>query len=102
MLDWKVESYPNWGTWTFSPESGDGLTPEHVPNTISVSVVAPDDKNTDFTGNITVINMNDPSDYEIVSVSLSTSKIKTIDTLLIRLLENYPLIYQLIQRFFKL
>jgi hypothetical protein len=41
MLDWKVESYPNWGTWTFSPESGDGLKPEYVPNTISVSVVAP-------------------------------------------------------------
>jgi hypothetical protein len=102
MLDWKVESYPNWGTWTFSPDSGDGLKPEYVPITISVSVVVPDDKNTDFTGNITVINMNDASDYEIIVVSLSTSKIKTIDTLLIRLLENYPLIYQLIQRFFKL
>jgi len=22
LLDWEIENYPDWGTWTFNPESG--------------------------------------------------------------------------------
>jgi len=71
-LDWEIESWPSWGDWTFTPPSGEDLTPEEGAATIGVSVVAPDDPNTEFTGEVKVVNSNDPSDYEIIPVYLKT------------------------------
>jgi PKD repeat protein len=102
LLDWQVESTIEWGDWTFTPESGEDLTPEDEPVTIMVTVIAPDEKNTEFTGEIYLVNKNNPQDKCTITISLTTLKTKTIDTILLRLLENYPLIYQLIQLFFKL
>jgi PKD repeat protein len=102
LLDWQVESTIGWGDWTFTPESGEDLTPEDEPVTITVTVIAPDEKNTEFTGDIHLVNKNNPQDKCIIPVSLTTSKIKTIDIQLLRFLENYPILYQLLQRFFKL
>ena len=52
LLDWEIKSYPEWGTWTFNPENGTDLTPEDGAVTISVSVEAPGDSETEFTGEI--------------------------------------------------
>jgi len=38
-LSWEIESYPTWGTWTFVPSSGTGLTPGMGTITIAVEVV---------------------------------------------------------------
>jgi hypothetical protein len=71
LLNWKVDSWPTWGTWTFSPPSGTGLLDgTWVP--VTVTVVAPAEKNKEFSGNVTVINVDDPSDYCIVPVYLKT------------------------------
>jgi len=49
LLDWEVESHPDWGTWTFNPESGEDLeTGEY--QIIDVEVIAPDNPNTEFFG----------------------------------------------------
>ncbi|MFW6121399.1 MAG: lectin like domain-containing protein [Petrotogales bacterium] len=71
-LSWKVAEYPTWGDWDFDPESGDELTPEDEPVTIQVSVVAPEEQNQEFSGNITVVNKDNSSDYCIIPVSLIT------------------------------
>jgi len=72
LLDWEIESYPEWGTWTFTPSSGKDLTPEDSPVTIGVTVVAPNNPNTEFTGEVKVVNVDDPSDFCIIDVSLAT------------------------------
>ena len=91
MLDWEIESHPDWGTWTISPESGDDLKPEDEPITISVSVVAPDEKNTEFTGNLSVVNKENASDYESIPISLTTSKNRLyINIPFLRFLEKHP------------
>jgi hypothetical protein len=72
FLNWRIESHPDWGTWTFEPDSGAGLTPEAGPISINVTVVAPDQKKTSFTGQVKVVNIDDPSDNETISVSLVT------------------------------
>ncbi len=71
-LNWEIESYPDWGTWTITPDSGTGLTPEGSPVTIEVSVVAPDEGETEFTGEVKVVNSDDPDDFCIIDVSLVT------------------------------
>jgi C1A family cysteine protease len=72
LLDWEIESYPDWGVWTITPESGVDLTPEMGQITIAVELVAPDEQNEDFTGEITLVNSNDITDYCTIPVSLTT------------------------------
>lgn len=74
LLNWEIESHPNWGTWTFDPNSGNDLTPEEEIVTVEVSVIAPDKPNTQFNGSIKIINTDNSSDYEIIYVSLATPK----------------------------
>jgi len=91
-LDWEIESFPDWGTWTFIPSNGSGLTPESEFTTVKVTVVAPNDKKKSFTGVVKIINTNIFDDYGTIQVSLTTPKIKTKD--------NFnPWIFRLIQRF---
>jgi len=71
LLDWQIDSYPNWGTWTFDPDGGTGLLPG-APVTVDVEVVAPDDPESDFTGEIVLVNSDDPDDTCIIDVSLAT------------------------------
>jgi hypothetical protein len=72
LLDWEIESYPDWGTWTFTPESGEDVAPEDGSVVIGVTVVAPDQYNTEFTGEIRIVNKEDSDDFDVVPVSLST------------------------------
>jgi len=97
-LNWEVESFPDWGNWTFTPENGSGLTPEDGKVTVQVSVVAPDEKEQNFTGEIKVVNMENASDYETIAVSLSTPKNKPINTPLLTFLENHPNLFPLLRQ----
>ncbi|MFO7677905.1 MAG: lectin like domain-containing protein, partial [Thermoplasmatota archaeon] len=56
LLDWEISSYPDWGTWIFNPDCGVGLKPEDGAVTVTVEVVAPMDRITDFTGQIIIVN----------------------------------------------
>jgi hypothetical protein len=96
-LNWTINtSSITWGTWSYIPESGKNLTPEDGQLTVYVSLVAPNEKNTKFEGYIRVENQNDPSDYDVIPVSLKTpndlnnSQMKTS---LIQFIKNhFPLI----------
>jgi len=101
QLDWKVESWPTWGTWTFIPSNGTDLTPEHDPQIIDVTVVVPDEKNKNFTGKIKIVNKENSSDFSTISVSLTTPRSRLIIHLLFlkffeRLLERFPLLEKLL------
>jgi hypothetical protein len=71
-LNWTVDTYPAWGTWTFTPHSGERLTPELGPTTVEVYVTAPDQKNTESQGYIRVVNIDNSSDFNLIPVSLKT------------------------------
>jgi len=74
LLNWTVNSSSlTWGTWTFTPASGENLTPEAGSVTVQVHVVAPNEKNTEFQGSIRVQNQNNASDVDTVPVMLKTS-----------------------------
>jgi len=74
MLNWRVLSHPPWGNWSFIPDKGYDLKPSDGPQRIQVSVTAPRVRNYAFTGEVKVINMDDPSDYDTIDVTLVTSK----------------------------
>ena len=45
LLDWEIESYPDWGTWTFYPSYGIDLMPEDGVVTVTVEVIWPNPEN---------------------------------------------------------
>ena len=71
-LSWEITDWPDWGTWTFTPSEGNHLTPEDGPITINVSVIAPKKRNSEFTGQVTIVNSENSSDFDIIPVSLAT------------------------------
>ena len=72
-LSWKVIDWPSWGNWTFTPKSGDKLTPGQGTITVNVTVAVPDKRGRSYTGFIKIINVRNYNDYFIVSISLATS-----------------------------
>ena len=76
-IDWEITTIPEWGTWTFTPDSGTGFTPEDGPLTIHAKVVAPNEKNEEFSGTIKIENINNEDDSCLVHVALATPKTVT-------------------------
>jgi hypothetical protein len=73
LLNWTINSsLVNWGTWSFTPQSGGNLTPEDGQITVHVSVIAPNETNSDFEGYIRVENNDNPNDFEVIPVTLKT------------------------------
>ena len=91
QLDWEISEYPEWGAWTFDPINGDNLKPEDGSITVDVSVVAPSDKNKEFTGELKIVNKEYPDDFEIINVSLTTPRNKIAYlNLFEKILERFP------------
>jgi hypothetical protein len=73
LLNWTINtSSISWGTWTFTPQSGENLTPEDGQITVQVSVIAPNNQSSEFEGYLRVENQQNPNDYDLISVSLKT------------------------------
>ncbi len=91
LLNWQIVTYPTWGTWTCTPSSGSGLMAGGW-TTITATCLAPNQRNKQFTGNIKVVNMNDPTDNCTISVSLKTPVSYNYPHRLLfeRLFERYP------------
>ena len=71
-LNWEISDYPDWGTWTFTPDSGTGLTPEDGAITIDVEVVAPDETETEFSGSVEIVNTDNSADSCTIDAALVT------------------------------
>jgi hypothetical protein len=91
-LNWTVNNTLTWGTWTFTPSSGEGLTPELGPVTVDVHLVVPKEKNAVFQGDITIVNKENSSDYCMIPVTLTTPLNQNIEHhgFLARLLVRFP------------
>ncbi len=73
LLNWTVNtSSITWGTWSFTPASGEDLTPEEGFLTVRVSVVTPNEKNMVFQGSLRVENHDNSTDFEVIPVYLKT------------------------------
>jgi len=71
LLDWEIESYPDWGTWTFDPDGGEDLTPEDGAVTVEVEVIWPNPENVTG-GEVVLANSENPEDICIIDILLVT------------------------------
>jgi parallel beta-helix repeat protein len=103
LLDWEIIEYPEWGLWSFNPFYGDDLTPEDGSITVNVSVVVPDIKNSEFTGEIKIVNLDNMSDNCSIPVYLKTPRNKSFNFIIHLfklLLERFSLLERLLNIFF--
>jgi hypothetical protein len=100
LLDWEIIQWPDWGVWTFNPTNGNDLKPEDHKITVEVTVVAPNEKNKEFTGEIKIINKELSNDFEIITVTLATPRNKIFYLNLLEIiLQRFPLIKMIISSF---
>jgi hypothetical protein len=92
-LNWEISEYPEWGEWTFNPASGTGLTPEDGIIEVNVTVVAPEDPNEIFTGNVRISNIINSADNCVIDVLLTTPRSRALyQSLLDRLIDRLPVL----------
>jgi len=96
QLDWEIDSYPDWGTWSFDPENGEDLTPEDGVITITVEVTAPEEGET-FEGEIKLVNSNNPDDFCIIDTTMTNP---VSHPFLQMLAQRFPLLAQLLELLF--
>ncbi len=108
-LDWEITDWPkDWGSWSFTPISGEDLKPEDGEFSINVSVTAPDEKKKDFSGTITISNTEDTSDTCTIQVTLSTPAnknsffINTLKQVVQKIFQQFPILKQIFLLFYKI
>jgi hypothetical protein len=103
LLDWYISEHPSWGSnWSIYPYMGNDLTPSDGTQIINVKVDAPEKQHDYFSGEIKIVNNEDPSDSETIVVTLSTSKNKQINTPFLDFLEKHPRLFIIIRQLFGL
>jgi hypothetical protein len=95
LLDWIITHEPSWGEWMFDPEQGDDLEPGPGV-TVQVTVVAPEEIN-DYAGTIVIENKENPDDFCIIDVSMTTPRNKAIQNPFLNFLQSYPNLFSLLQ-----
>ncbi len=78
-VNWKILSWPSWGTWRFEPFNGTNLKPEDGPVVVNVFVEAPHSNVPDeYLGKIIIVNTDNPNDSCIIQARLVTSRSKSM------------------------
>ena len=75
LLDWEIETFPEWGSWIFEPSSGNDLSVDNEL-TVYINITSPEDIGSKFTGEVKIINKEDPEDFVILPVNLETPRFK--------------------------
>jgi hypothetical protein len=99
-LDWYVDTaaVPVWGTWTFTPAAGSGVA-EGDCDIIDVTCVLTEEEG-DYTGEITVYNAKDATDYCKIDTSVSVPRTRSYNAMIWNLFEQFPALYQIVKIIF--
>jgi len=98
LLDWEVKEWPEWGDWIFEPFNGNNLKPEDGDITVEITITAPEEENTEFIGEIKIVNKEDNDDYEIITVTLTTPRNRAINTPFLNFLQNHPNLFPILRQ----
>ena len=108
MLEWKVLSVPeDWGeNWMlrwqwmgYNADTEGGLVGTTNPEIIFIEVQVPDDMNQEFSGDVVLVNVENPDDTCTINVVCTTPKTKSIDIyfeFINRIIERFPVLQSLL------
>ena len=98
-LDWEITEWPDWGVWYFLPPDGDDLKPNDGSVHVYIFVEVPDMSYQDYSGNVTIVNKDNSSDFEILPVTLSApvNQNSIYLQLVQRILERFPNVFPILR-----
>ncbi len=91
LLDWEITEWPNWGEWSFNPNTGYDLSPEDGEITVELTITAPNNISKEFRGKIKIVNKENSSDYELINIYLKTPRNKVISINILEKLIQFPI-----------
>jgi hypothetical protein len=102
-LNWTIDSNPDWGAWSFTPLSGENLTPQQGALTVQVYVTAPNQKNTELQGVVRVVNTDNQSDFCLIPVYLKTplNQDLYVQQLFGRMFQHFPHAFPILRHLLK-
>ncbi len=94
ILNWSIApvnvSWSSSDQWQFSwVEPSGGLTPENSPVIVSVNTSAPSEKQKSFSGYLKVYNTDNPSDYDVVAIHVSTQRQFSLFEMLVEKIHDF-------------
>ncbi len=91
-LDWEIDEYPTWGTWSFDQLEGDNLRPEDGAIAVELTVIVPNEEDTEFNGELKIVNKQNSSDFCTIDISIATpvNHNGTHSIFLEKILERFP------------
>jgi len=96
LLDWKILEWPEWGTWSFIPDSGTDLLAGETFN-ITVEMIAPKDEESFFSGEVILVNIEDSNDTCSIDIELTTPRNNGMPHQLSKLImERFPILERLL------
>ena len=97
LLDWEIIECPDWGIWSFSPNNGTNLFAYETVN-ITVELIAPNEEETVFTGEVILVNSEDSNDTCNIDVELTTPRDRSIHYQFpLRLLEYFLTVFPILR-----
>jgi hypothetical protein len=100
-LCWVVDSWPEWGRWTFNPSSGTLHSSENVTVQVTVDTTGLAQEET-FTGKVIIKNCNNPDETCEIDIILTTTRTRSINTQFLNWIQNhlnmFPILRLLLQR----
>lgn len=94
LLDWEIESIPDWGCWMFTPDSGDDLLAGEAED-IEVEIIVPDENGYVLDGEVVIVNSENPDDYCEIYVYLHPKPVPVLKN--INQLSIYKLFLELMK-----
>ena len=92
-LDWEIDSYPEWGHWTFNPRYGEDLKPEDGEMTVDVTVNVNSLEYGKHSGSVKIVNKKDKSDYETINCNINLARNRYIvNSMILDLIKELPVL----------
>jgi hypothetical protein len=99
-LNWEIAVWPDWGEWTFYPDSGNDL-PGGESFIVNLMVVAPEEPKKEFKGVIIIENTDNPDDYDIIAVYLRTPRSRNyFNSIYTTITNRFPFLFKFIEILF--
>jgi len=95
LLNWEIVSWPDWGTWCFDPEYGTDLLAGDMM-TVNVECTVPDEIPNDLVGEIKIVNLEDPNDFEIIPVFIKGEAVPVVKNINQQFIYAFSLMRQLL------
>lgn len=98
-LNWKISSYPDWGSFSFNPSHGSNVGKgDDVTVGVTFSIGQYTTPYHTLSGDIKVVNSDDSNNFKLVSVTVDVPRCKILNSNFLILLKDHTNLFPILQK----